>query len=83
MEGLAANEGRLDGGPPYDLQWFLGNVGRDPNIAHELYKQGRLKKAVGLQAISHRTAWKIPGILSKPHRSHKEEGLKKLPLITH
>lgn len=36
VEGVTANEGRLDEVLPTIYSGFLGNVGRDPNIVHEL-----------------------------------------------
>jgi hypothetical protein len=56
VEGVTANGGRLDEVLPTIYSGFLENAGRDPNIAHELYKQGLMKKPVGLQSTSHRTA---------------------------
>ena len=76
-------KGDFDEVLPIIYNGFLGNVGRDPNIAHELYKRGRVKKPVGLQATSHRIAWEDSWYSFKTSQISQEEGLKKLPLITH
>ena|SRR2546423_13966200 len=83
VEGVTANEGGLDEVFPTIYNWFLENVGRDPNIAHELYKRGCVKKPVGLQATSHRIAWEDSWYSFKTSQISLEDGLKKLPLITH